>query len=162
MIKKSNTPSIADVLVTHRQVSTELFDRVNLILNHINIEQEHSTYYTKGKSIDGRASYHSVILFKMLLLQFRYGLSDIAIEENVKDRLSFSKFCCISMDEKVPDSNVLCRFRNKLSEQHAFEKILTRINAEMEKGGLMLTKGVIVDARVTTPQGKPGGKKNMK
>jgi IS5 family transposase len=53
----------------------------------------------------------------MLLLQFWYGLSDVSVEENVKDRISFSKFCNISMDEQVPDATFLCRFRNTLSKQ---------------------------------------------
>ncbi len=159
MIKKSNNPSFADIAVTHREVSMELFNRVNLILEHVNIEKELAKYYTKGKSIDGRESYSPVILFKMLLLQFWYGLSDVSVEENVKDRISFSKFCNISMDEQVPDATVLCRFRNTLSKKNAFEKLLMLINEKMEQGGLMVNKGVIVDASVTVTQRKPRGKK---
>ena len=63
------------------------------------------------------------------------------------------------MDEQVPDATVLCRFRNTLSKQNAFEKILTRINEKMEQGGLMVNKGIIVDASVTVTQRKPRGKK---
>lgn len=59
-------------------------------------------------------SYDCLILFKMLLLQTWYGLSDESVEENVRDRISFSKFCCIAMDLDVPDSTVLCRFRSAL------------------------------------------------
>lgn len=159
MIKKSDNPSFADLAVTHREIPMDLFERVNLILEHVNIETELGKYYAKGKSIDGRESYNPVVLFKMLLLQFWYGLSDVSIEENVKDRISFSKFCKISMDEKVPDATVLCRFRNTLSKENAFEKLLMLINAKMEEGGLMVTKGVIVDASVTVTQRKPRGKK---
>ncbi len=39
--------------MTHREVSMELFNRVNLILDHINIEKELSKYYKNGQSIDG-------------------------------------------------------------------------------------------------------------
>ena len=63
------------------------------------------------------------------------------------------------MDEQVPDATVLCRFRNTLSKQNAFEKILTRINEKMEQGGLMVNKGIIVDALVTVTQRKPRGRK---
>jgi len=63
------------------------------------------------------------------------------------------------MDEQVPDETVLCRFRNTLSKQNAFEKILTRINEKMEQGGLMVNKGIIVDASVTVTQRKPRGRK---
>lgn len=159
MIKKNNLPSLVDVVIEHRKISTVLFDRVNLILEVVDIETELKKYYQKGKSIDGRESYSPVVLFKMLLLQFWYGLSDVSIEENVRDRISFTRFCGISMDEEIPDSTVLCRFRNTLSKQNAFEKILNLINEKMEQGGLIINKGVIVDASVTVTQRKPRGKK---
>jgi IS5 family transposase len=136
-----------------------LFDRVNAVIDWSQIENEISKYYQKGKSVDGRESYSSLILFKMLLLQTWNGLSDVAIEESVKDRISFSKFCCISMDEQVPDSTVLCRFRNELGKHNAFEALLKIINKRMEDAGLMVTQGVIVDASVTPTPRKPKGKK---
>jgi IS5 family transposase len=159
MIRKSNLPSLVDVVVEHRKIPTELFDRVNLILEKVDIETELQKYYQKGRSVDGRESYHPVVLFKMLLLQFWYGLSDVSVEENVRDSISFSRFCGISMDEKIPDSTVLCRFRGILSKQNAFEKLLALINNKMEQGGLIVNKGIIVDASVTVTQRKPRGKK---
>ena len=159
MIKKSNLPSLVDVVIEHRKIPTNLFDRVTIILESVNIESELQKYYQKGKSIDGRESYHPVLLFKMLLLQFWYGLSDVSIEENVRDRISFSRFCGISMDEEVPGSTVLCRFRTILCKQNAFEKLLNLINEKMAEGGLIVNKGIIVDASVTVTQRKPRGKK---
>lgn len=159
MIKKSNLPSLADVVIAHRTIPMDLFDRVTVILDAINIETELKKYYKKGQSIDGRESYNGVVLFKMLLLQFWYGLSDVSVEENVRDRISFSRFCGIAMDEAIPDSTVLCRFRSILSKQNAFETLLNRINAQMEQGGLLINKGVIVDASVTVTERKPRGKK---
>jgi len=159
MIKKNNLPSLADVVIEHRKIPTNLFDRVTIILEAVNIDRELQKYYKKGKSIDGRESYNAVVLFKMLLLQFWYGLSDVSVEENVRDRISFSRFCGISMDQEVPDSTVLCRFRNTLSKQNAFEKLLNLINDKMAQGGLIVNKGIIVDASVTVTQRKPRGKK---
>ena len=95
----------------------------------------------------------------MLLLQFWYGLSDELVEEQIKDRISFSKFCLISMDEKVPDSTVLCRFRGCLVKAYAFENLLDLINQRLIDGKVMLVKGVIVDAILTDTLRKPRGKK---
>lgn len=159
MIKQSNLTSFADLAIEHRAIKMPLFDRVNLIVDWKQIETTISKYYNKGKSVDGRESYHPLILFKMLLLQTWYGLSDEAIEENVRDRISFSKFCGISMGDQVPDSTVLCRFRNVLSKNNVFNELLNLINQRMEDGGLMVTKGVIVDASVTPTLRKPRGKK---
>jgi len=159
MINQNNVTSFADLAVEHRIVKMLLFERVNLMVDWHEIEKEISKHYQKGKSVDGRKSYSSLILFKMLLLQNWYGLSDEAIEENVRDRISFSKFCCIAMDEKVPDSTVLCRFRTALSKHNAFESLLTLINFRLSENNLMVTKGVIVDASVTPTLRKPRGKK---
>lgn len=57
----------------------------------------------------------------MLLLQTWYGLSDYAVEEAVNDRITFSRFCGISMDSPVPDHSVLSRFRTTLTEKKALE-----------------------------------------
>jgi transposase, IS5 family len=159
MTKKNNLPSMVDVLIEHRKVNTLLFDRVNKILELIDVETELKKYYTKGLSIDGRESYSAVILFKMLLLQFWYGISDELVEENVKDRISFTRFCGIAMDETVPDSTVLSRFRSCLAKQNAFDKILGLINQKMEQEALQVVKGIIVDASITNTLRKPRGKK---
>lgn len=159
MIKQNNQNSFADIAVIHRVIKMPLFERVNTVIDWTELENEISKYYKKGKSVDGRESYSSLILFKMLLLQMWYGLSDVAVEESVRDRISFSKFCEISMGENVPDSTVLCRFRNELNKHNAFEAILNLINKRMEDAGLMVTQGVIVDASVTPTPRKPKGKK---
>lgn len=161
MIKQSNLISFADIAISHRVVNTPLFDRVNAIVDWQQILKVISKYYQKGQSIDGRDGYCSLILFKMLLLQNWYGLSDESIEESVRDRISFSKFCCIAMDETVPDSTVLCRFRITLSKHNAFDEILKTINNRMEENGLMVIKGAIVDASVTATLRKPRGKKEF-
>ena len=159
MIKKNNTISFADLGVEHRVIKVDLFERVNQLVDWESIDKEISKHYIKGKSVDGRESYSGLILFKMLLLQTWYGLSDEVVEEQIKDRISFSKFCLISMDEKVPDSTVLCRFRICLAKANAFESILSMVNQRLIDGKVMLVKGVIVDASLTDTLRKPRGKK---
>lgn len=161
MIKQSHLASFADLAVEHRIVKTPLFDRVDLLVDWQAVLKIISKYYKKGQSVDGRDSYSPLILFKMLLLQTWYGLSDESVEESVRDRISFSKFCGISMDETVPDSTVLCRFRSALNKQNAFDEILKAINQRMESEGLMIIKGAIVDASVTPTLRKPRGKKEF-
>lgn len=161
MIKQSNLKSFADIAVEHRVVNTPLFDRVNIIVDWQEILKVISKYYQKGQSVDGRESYNPLILFKMLLLQTWYGLSDESVEENVRDRISFSKFCCIAMDQEVPDSTVLCRFRTALNKYNAFDELLKTINQRMEDADLMVIKGVIIDASVTPTPRKPRGKKEF-
>ena len=42
-------------------------------------------------------------MFKIVLLQPWYLLSDPAAEEAVRDRLSFRRFCGVPLDEETPD-----------------------------------------------------------
>ena len=40
MIEKSNLPSLADAVIEHKKIATNLFDRVSIILKAVNIESE--------------------------------------------------------------------------------------------------------------------------
>ena len=101
MINQDQSPSFADVAVIHRTVSMPLFERVNAIVDFSAIEAEIANYYQKGKSVDGRNRYPILVLFKMMLLQTWYGLSDEGIEEQINDRISFSKFVVYLWGQKL-------------------------------------------------------------
>jgi transposase, IS5 family len=64
----------------------------------------------------GAPSYPVMVLFKALLLQQWYGLSDPALEEALGDRLSFRRFCRVPLDQKMPDHSTIWRFRERLSQ----------------------------------------------
>ena len=64
----------------------------------------------------GRPAYPSLLMFKVLLLQSLYGLSDAEMEEALGDRLSFRRFVGLSLTDAVPDHTTICRFRNLLVE----------------------------------------------
>jgi IS5 family transposase len=56
-----------------------------------------------------------VVLFKVLLLQQWYGLSDPMGEEAIGDRLSFRRFLRLAVSDAVPDETTICRFRAHLA-----------------------------------------------
>lgn len=87
-----------------------------------------------------------LVVFKMLLLQHCYGLSDPQCEELVKDRLSWRKFVGLSFEEKVPDETTLVRFRQRLIAQGLKDKLLDLINAQLQKKNLILKRVTLVDA----------------
>lgn len=55
-------------------------------------------------------------LFKALLLQQWYQLSDPGLEEALTDRISFRRFCGFALDEITPDETTFVRFRTVLVE----------------------------------------------
>ena len=96
----------------------------------------------------GRPGYLPLVLFKALLLQSLYGLSDLELEEALADRLSFRKFVGLSLAEEVPDSTTLCRFRNLLTTQGRLEKLFGELDRQLEQAGVILKRGTMLDATV--------------
>ncbi len=76
----------------------------------------------RGASPMGAPSYPALPLFKALVLQRWYGLSDPALEEALADRLSFRRFVGLSLSEQVPDHSTLWRFREELGKSGRRER----------------------------------------
>jgi hypothetical protein len=55
------------------------------------------------KSNAGAKGFDSVLLFKILILQSLYRLSDEALEFQILDRYSFSRFLGLHAASKIPD-----------------------------------------------------------
>jgi transposase, IS5 family len=94
----------------------------------------------------GRPSHPPLVLFKMLLLEHCYNLSDPEVEAQVSDRLSFRRFVGLSLEASVPDETALVRFRARLVAGGVEQRLLEHVNAQLEARGLILKKAVIVDA----------------
>lgn len=94
----------------------------------------------------GRPGYPALVLFKALLLQSLYGLSDRELEEALDDRLSFRRFTGLSLEASVPDHTVLNRFRNRLASEGLLEKLFAELDRQLEKAGVVLKRGSMLDA----------------
>jgi IS5 family transposase len=107
----------------------------------------------------GRPAYDSLLMFKALLLQSLYGLSDSELEEALADRLSFRRFVGLSLEETVPDHTTLNRFRNLLIEAGLLEKLFGELDRQLDNAGLILRRGTMLDATVieTAAARPPGG-----
>jgi transposase, IS5 family len=94
----------------------------------------------------GRPAWPPLLLFKALLLQSLYGLSDRELEEALDDRLSFRRFVGLGLEETIPDHTVLNRFRNLLIEEGLLEKLFAELDRQLENAGVMLKRGTMLDA----------------
>lgn len=109
----------------------------------------------------GRKGYPALALFKGLLLQQWYGLSDPGLEEALLDRLSFRRFCGFALDEATPDETTFVRFRKALAERGLSEKLFAEVNRQLEGLGLVVKAGTLIDASlvaaaVSRPPGTAG------
>jgi transposase, IS5 family len=93
----------------------------------------------------GAPGYPALVLFKASLLQRWYNLSDPAMEEALKDRLSFRLFTGLPLSEKVPDHSTLWRFRESLGPELS-EMLFLEIGRQIEVSGFVVKQGTLIDA----------------
>ena len=107
----------------------------------------------------GQPAYPALTMFKAVLLQSLYGLSDAGLEEALADRLSFRRFVGLSLEEEVPDHSTLCRFRNELAAAGLLDKLFAELNRQLDKAGFILRRGTMLDATIieTTAARPPRG-----
>ena len=98
------------------------------------------------KSEAGAKPYDYVLMFKIIILQRLYNLSDEQTEFQLNDRLSFKRFTGLGLSVKVPDTNTIWMFKEKLKENENEKKLFVCFYAELEKQKLVVSKGKMVDA----------------
>jgi IS5 family transposase len=115
------------------------------------------------KSQAGARPFDVIILFKILILQRYYGLSDKQIEYQIVDRLSFKKFLGIESGDKVPDEKTIWLFREKLTKLGLIEQIFKQFVGQLTTQGIILNEGQIVDASfVLAPRQRNTREENKK
>ena len=96
----------------------------------------------------GRPPFDPLVMFKALLLQQLYALSDAGLEEALNDRVSFRRFVGLPLDADAPDHTTLCRFRNRLVAAKLMERLFAEFDRQLEVRGLVLKQGTMVDAPI--------------
>ena len=96
----------------------------------------------------GRPPFEPVLMFKIMVLQALYGLSDDQAEFQIQDRLSFMRFLGLGLGDKVPDAKTVWLFREQLGSARAIENLFARFDKHLEKAGYLAMGGQIVDATI--------------
>jgi len=163
-MKSIQQPTLADSIcdVRTRKIKKVFFGQINTLLDWQSISSTIDKYYIKGKSAVGKPSYDGLLLFKMCLLQTWYGLSDYEVEDSVNDRISFSYFCGLNIDQVAPDHSTVSRFRTAMTDAGAYENLFKEINTQLESHQIIVKKGLIVDASVIDTPLRPKGKTTHK
>ena len=100
------------------------------------------------KSNAGRPPFDAVLMFKILVVQSLYNLSDEATEFQIRDRFLFLRFLGLNIGETVPDSRTIRLFREQLTEAQLIETLFNSCNEFLEECGLLARKGQIIDASI--------------
>jgi IS5 family transposase len=94
----------------------------------------------------GRPPYDYVMMFKVMILQRYYNLSDEQVEYQINDRMSFMRFLDLSIADDIPDSNTVWNFREQLTDLGLVEELFGLFLKELEKLNLIVNEGKIIDA----------------
>jgi len=108
------------------------------------IEPVRATAEPRGPG--GRPAWPALVLFKLLILQRLYHLSDAEAEYQLLDRLSFQRFVGLSLADKAPDQNTLRLFREALTQAGIQQQLFDAFTAHLAEQGLLPKDGCIIDA----------------
>jgi IS5 family transposase len=87
-------------------------------------------------------------MFKILILQRYYNVSDDATEYAILDRLSFMRFLGLGINDPVPDAKTIWLFRDRLTAGGMIEKLFAHLDQLLDKDGIIVHKGKLVDASI--------------
>jgi IS5 family transposase len=111
----------------------------------------------------GPKPYNPVFMFKILILQRYYNLSDGQMEYQILDRLTFCRFLGITLNDRVPDEKTIWLFREKLVTKGIEKELFDLFAALLEKHGLIANEGKLVDASfVPAPRQRNNRDENKK
>lgn len=116
------------------------WDRFRKTLNRLNKKQNKGKAGAKPKDV--------VMMFKGLVIQNLYGLSDDQLEYQIEDRRSFQRFLGLNNHQRSPDAKTFWAFRNRLSELNLANKLFDELSKQLNKAGYVARQGQIVDASI--------------
>jgi transposase, IS5 family len=116
------------------------WDAFRKTLNRVNRKQ------TKGHA--GAKPKDVMMMFKGLVIQNLYGLSDDQLEYQIEDRRSFQRFMGLNNHQRSPDAKTFWLFRNRLSELELADKLFDELSRQLNKAGYIARQGQIIDASI--------------
>jgi len=98
------------------------------------------------KSNAGRPPYDYVMMFKVLVLQTMYNLSDAQTQFQMLDRFTFRRFLGIQNESQIPDEKTVWAFRETLTQTETIKKLFDLFERYLSAAGYKARKGQIIDA----------------
>jgi IS5 family transposase len=133
-----------------KQYATML-DQLNSIVDWESFRPTLETIRKKQrKSNAGRKPFDVVFMFKILVLQSLYNLSDAQMEFQITDRFSFMAFLGLQLNDRVPDEKTIWLFRDELTTAKLIDLLFEQFDATLSANGFAAEKGQIIDATIVS------------
>ena len=114
--------------------------------------------YDNKSEKGGRPNCDVILMFKILILQQWYGLSDLEVERQMADRISFMAF--LGFPEPFPDSRTIWLFKERMAETGKNKLVWAELQRQLDAMGLQVKRGTIQDA--TFIEADPGSSKKLR
>jgi IS5 family transposase len=95
---------------------------------------------------DNLVIFRHEMMFKILILQRYYNLSDEQTEYQINDRMSFMRFLDLTIADDIPDSRTIWKFTEQITDLELTEPLFKRFEEELVKLNLIVNEGKIIDA----------------
>jgi IS5 family transposase len=155
--RKIGQLSFADKMVADATGGNETLERIAAMVDWAVVGELVSPIRA---GVMGAPGYPSVMLFKALLLQRWYNLSDPGLEEALRDRLSFRSFVGLPLHEAIPDHSTIWRFREAMGRDVS-DRVFAEIGRQIEGSGFVMKEGTLIDASLipaaVNPPKRPEG-----
>lgn len=149
--RESQQSSIVDPFINTSNFRNRMLEDVDASIDWSPLRKWIERRYRKTGP--GRPALPAITLFKALLLQQWYDLSDPGLEETLADRISFRRFCGLHLEDKVPDHSTIHKFRARI--EPIMPRLFAEVNRQLDAKGLILRKGTLVDATLIEAAGRP-------
>jgi len=129
--------------------------KVTSLIDWMPIRRILDEMYDNKSEKGGRPNCDVILMFKILILQQWYGLSDLEIERQMSDRISFMSF--LGFPDPFPDSRTIWLFRERMAKTEKDKLVWAELQRQLDAMGLQVKRGTIQDA--TFIEADPGSSK---
>jgi hypothetical protein len=95
--------------------------------------------YANKSGKGGHPNVDVLLMFKIQLLEVWYNLSDLAVEREIYDRLSFWHF--LGCPDKIPDNSTIWLFRERMAESGVDTLVWQEFQRQLDLKGLKIEQG---------------------
>jgi len=139
----------------HEKQGASRLSQIPDLIDWMPIRQDLEGMYTNKSEKGGRPNCDVILMFKILILQQWYGLSDLAVERQMADRISFMAF--LGYPNHFPDSRTIWLFKERMAETETDKIVWTEFQRQLDAMGLRVKRGTVQDA--TFIEADPGSSK---
>ena len=151
MHQQTGLPTFVDAFVPEGLGTNKTLEHIEAMLDWERIGKVVGEVHA---SPEGRPGYPPLTMVKIALLQQWYRASDPAMEEALRDRISFRRFVQLGWTDGTPDHSTISRFRKALTERGLTERLFAEVSRQLEEQRLLVKQGTLLDATIVKAQAR--------